>query len=125
MLRKACFHDKKSQLAKLHRCKSHAFRDTTSPAVMKTIFLENYAIYTLPQNNMPENSGSPFPAPCLFLKEGILLSYPSSNKGKSKNIGICVEKVNGSNARKKRPFEIAFIYQNGKKTQLSCHLIDD
>lgn len=67
---------------------------------MKTIFLENYAIYTLPQNNMPGNSGSPFPAPFLFLKEGILLSYPSSNKGKSKNIGICVEKVNGSNTSK-------------------------
>lgn len=49
---------------------------------------------------MPENSGSAFPAPFLFLKEGILLSYPSSNKGKSKNISTCIEKVNGSSISK-------------------------
>ena len=53
-LQKAYFHDRKSPSANLHSTK-HSIKDTASAPVMKTKYLQNYAIYTLSPNSLPDN----------------------------------------------------------------------
>lgn len=87
-LRKACF--LKKSLLTGYTGAGHSLRDTISTSVMKTKFL--HLCYTLSQNNLPENSGSPFPSPFFFKRKGYFSLILVQTMGKVKTLVFVLRK---------------------------------